>query len=283
MTPQWYLVLMIWGDAYGDAVCNRLIRQAYAYGRGPAGVVVLTDRTDRDLDARALQCPIPADFDQDAYKTGGLPVKIALFDIAALPKDAVCVYVDLDSAIIGDAGRLAALTSPAAPIWTLPTPRGRFNAVSRLVWRRSKGRRFGAGNSSVFAYRNGFAGNPTQKFRDHATIFGLSGDSHRSNDDRFIAWSCQDLIRPIPRDLAVRFRIEFLELSATLNRIKAVLRHKPRQRLAIVTFDGSLTKPETIAAFPQGALITDHHGRRGYWTQAQTSGLRTRLLAALRD
>lgn len=281
MAIEWNLVLMIWGSAYPDAACNRLIAQAHAHGTPPSRVIVLTDRTDRALDPRAQQCPIAADFDRPDYKTGGLPVKISLFDIPALPTGAVCVYVDLDSIIIGDVSRLAALATQA-PIWTLPSPKGRLSATSRLIWRISAGRRFGAGNSSVFAYRNGFAGNPTEKFRADTPLFGRSGSAYRSNDDRFIAWACHDVIRPIPRNLAVRFRIEFLELTLPLNRVKAWLRARARQNLAIITFDGSMTKPETIAATPQGGLITDHHGRRGRWDMAHTSGLHGRIMAALR-
>ncbi len=278
----WYLILMIWGDAYGDADCNRLIRTAYAHSPSLKGVVVLTDRTDRKLDSRAVQAPIAADFDLPEHKKNGLAVKISLFQIDALPKGAPCVYIDLDSAIIGDLGQLAALTQQG-PLWTLPTARARFTAWSRLRWRFSGGRRYGAGNSSVFAYRNAFAGNPTAKFRDRTPVLGqMASDNIRGNDDRFIGWSCQDIIRPLPRHLAVRFRIEFLEVTVWLNRIKARLRRKARQSLVVVTFDGALTKPSVIAALPDGAEIADHHGRRARWTDQEMSGLRRIMRDALK-
>lgn len=73
-----------------------------------------------------------------------------------------------------------------------------------------------------------------------------------------------------------------MELTLPLNRVKAWLRARARQNLAIITFDGSMTKPETIATTPQGGLITDHHGRRGRWDMAHTSGLHGRIMAALR-
>lgn len=279
---DWYLVLMIWGDAYGDADCNRLIRAAYRHSDRLQGVIVLTDRTDRALDPRAQPVAIPADFDRPDFKTGGLPVKIALFDIAALPPGAICVYVDLDSAIIGDLGPLAQLTD-RAPIWTLPTVRARFGPWGRLIWRLSGGRRFGAGNSSIFAYRNGFSGNPTWMFRTDGTVFGRhAAPAVRMNDDHFIGWCCQGAIRPIPGHLAVRFRMEFLEVTPWLNALKARLRRKKRQSLAVVTFDGSLTKPETILSLPQNAPIIDHHGRRGRWNDLHLSGLQGRLAQAFR-
>lgn len=279
---EWYLILMIWGDRYSDADCNRLIRTAYSHSPTLKGVVVLSDRLDRHLDPGAVQCPISKDFDHSDFKKNGLAVKISMFEIEVLPPDTLCVYVDLDSVIIGDLGKLAALTRDA-PLWTLPTPRARFNAVSRMRWRLSKGRRFGAGNSSVFAYRNAFAGNPTAKFRQKTPVFGQTASERvRRNDDRFIGWSCQDIIRPLPSNFAVRFRIEFLEVALWLNRIKALLRRKKRQDLVVITFDGALTKPDVIAGLSDGELITDHHGRRARWTDFQMGGLRARILAGLR-
>lgn len=279
---DWYLILMVWGDKYGAPDCNRLIRDAYAHSDSIKGVVVLTDRMDRALDTRATPCPIAPDFDRDDYKSGGLPVKISMFEIDALPGGAACVYVDLDSAIIGDLGALAAMTK-TAPIWTLGTFRARFNFWSRLKWRLSRGRVFGAGNSSAFAFCNKFAGNPTEKFRGNAPVFGRHNPHARLNDDRFIGWSCQDIIRPIPTDMAVRFRMEFLSPTVLLNRIKAWVRRNRRQNLALVTFDGDMTKPGMVRALREGDLIVDHHGRQGRWSEPEMSGLRGRLQAGLQD
>ncbi|MBE0412661.1 MAG: hypothetical protein IBX59_03400 [Yoonia sp.] len=273
---------MVWGDKYGDADCNRLIRDAYANSSSIRGVIVLSDRLNRVIDSRATLHPIVADFDTPAFKSGGLPVKISMFDIDVLPEGAPCVYVDLDSAIIGDLGKLAALTR-SGPIWTLGTFRARFNLWARIKWRLTRGRSYGAGNSSAIAFRNRFPGNPTQKFRGHAPIFGNHNDAARQNDDRFIGWSCQDLIRPIPTDLAVRFRMEFLAPTLALNRVKARARRKRRQHLVLVTFDGDLTKPETICALRDNEIIVDHHGRRGHWNDTEISGLRARLYAGLQD
>ncbi|WP_019956472.1 hypothetical protein [Yoonia vestfoldensis] len=273
---------MIWSDAYGDADCNRLIRTAHAHSSSLKGVVVLSDRTNRQLDARAIQSPIAVDFDRPEHKKNGLAVKISLFEIDALPAGAPCVYVDLDSAIIGDLGQLAVLTRHG-PLWTLPTSRARFSAWSRLRWRLSGGRRYDAGNSSIFAYRNAFPGNPTVKFRARTPVLGqAASDIIRGNDDLFVGWSCQDTIRPLPSNLAVRFRIEFLELSLWLNQIKALLRRKKRQDLVVITFDGALTKPDVIAGLSDGELVTDHHGRRARWTDFQMGGLRARMRAGLR-
>ena len=38
---DWYLILMIWGDAYSDADCDRLIRKAHMHSPSLKGTIVL--------------------------------------------------------------------------------------------------------------------------------------------------------------------------------------------------------------------------------------------------
>ena len=53
----WWLVLIIWGDRYEDHHCNQLIESAYTYSSTIQGVVVLSDRSDRNIDDRARVFP----------------------------------------------------------------------------------------------------------------------------------------------------------------------------------------------------------------------------------
>ena len=84
----WWLVLTTWGDRYEDHHCNQLIESAYLHSSTIQGVVVLSDRSDRNIDDRASVVPIPADFNTSEYKSGVYPIKICLFNIEAIPNDA---------------------------------------------------------------------------------------------------------------------------------------------------------------------------------------------------
>lgn len=129
------------------------------------GVVVLSDRSDRNIDDRASVVAIPADFNISEYKSGGYPIKICLFDIESIPNDALCLYVDLDSAIISDLSELLRLPTKEK-LWTIDVFPQRFSKLKCLVNRLTNGNTYQVGSSSAFLFRNQFSGNPTQQFRD---------------------------------------------------------------------------------------------------------------------
>lgn len=271
----WHLVLMIWGDRYEDEACDRLVRSALARSRDCAGVVVLTDRLDRRIDPRARQVPIPADFNRPEMMAGGLPVKLSMFDLDCVPKDATCIYLDLDSVVIGNLDRLARL-SARAPIWTIPVFPRPFSILSRMIWRLSGRRFYATGNSSVFVFRNGFAGNPATEFLKLVRAGTLPRVLW--HDDLFVAWCCQDKVRGFSTQDVVNFRFEFLSPALWLSDLMTVVRSRARKRIVVVTFAGPKTKPERLAALPDGALVVDHHGRVGRWDDRSTCGLKRKIL-----
>lgn len=271
----WYLVLMIWGGRYGDEHCNRIIAAVFEHSRNCSGAVVLTDRMDRRIDERARKVPISEYFDTPRMKSRGLPVKISMFDIPEVPAGATCIYLDLDTVVIGNLDRLAALAREA-PIWTIPVFPRPFSRLYRTLWRLSRRAIYTIGNSSAFVYRNGFKGNPTQIFRDLSERDRLPEDLY--HDDRFIAWACQDKIRGLPINDVVNFRFEFLAPTLWLSDLFSLLRRRGRQKIAAITFAGPETKPETLLGLPYGSVVKDHHGRVGRWNDFHTSGLRDKMI-----
>ena len=278
MTDGWYLVLMIWGEQYQDEHCNKLIRQAMAQSQHCRGAVVFTDRMDRSIDPRARLIPIPDDFSDPSMKVGGLPVKLSIFEIDGIDQGQTCVYVDLDSVIIGSLDPVAEL-SRHSPLWTIPTFPRPFSWWSRLLWRVTNRKSFRYGNSSTFVYLNKYPGNPTEQFR-HNVKAGTLPKKLR-HDDRFIGWSSQDVVRGIPTNLVVNFRYEFLFPALWIARFMAKFRHKSRSSVALITFAGPLTKPELLVHMSDGDLIADHHGRVGIWSNQFTSGLKRKIHTSL--
>ena len=272
---DWYLVLMIWGERYPEEDANRIIRGAMARARNCKGVVVLTDRTDRKIDEAALQVPIDPEFNTPELKGGGLPVKLSMFTIEAIPKGATCIYLDLDTVVVGNLDRLAALTQ-RAPIWTIPVFPRPFSAFYRLLWRATRRRVYATGNSSAFVFVNGFEGNPKQQFLELYRMGQLP--KKLLNDDLFVGWSCQDCVRGLSINDLVNFRFEFLAPTLWMSDLFSVLRRRARQRIVAITFAGPKTKPELLESLADGEIIKDHHGRRGRWDAFHTSGLKTLIL-----
>lgn len=273
---RWFLVLMIWGDRYTDDDCNRLISSTLKWAERCAGAIVLTDRTDRAIPL-AKQVPIAPDFNLEHFKQGGLPVKISIFDIPEVPRGATCVFLDLDTVVLGNLDRLAALAD-RGPLWTMPGKRP-FSVFWRLISKVTNGRHYAFGNASAFVYRNGFKGNPTEKFRQLRNLGKLAEIPLR--DERFVAWSCQGVISGISTKDVVNFRIEFLTPALWITDLSSVLRKRRRRRILVITFTGTRTKPEILVRSEEDALITDHRGRVGRWNQFHTSGLKDKIVAAM--
>ncbi|SIT86001.1 hypothetical protein SAMN05421665_2195 [Yoonia rosea] len=275
---EWWLVLVIWGEKYSDDDCNRLIFSALRHSTNCKGVCVLTDRLDRAIDSRATLVPFPEDFNRDDFKRSGLPIKICMFDLPTVPEGDVCIYVDLDSMIVGNLDKIAVLAEKA-DIWTIDVFPRRFSRFRRARFRLSGGKYFTAGNSSCFVFKNRFPGNPTEKFR---TLFAAGKLPKRLlHDDRFIGWSCQEKLRGFPTHLVSYFRLEFLAPAMWITRLFAIFRKRLRQQIVVVTFAGRNTKLEKLLAAGKDERIVDHHGRVGYWTNDLTSGISGKIEAEL--
>ena len=278
MQGGWYLILMIWGEQYTDEHCNKLIRQAMHFSKKCQGAIVFSDRLDRSIDPRGRLVAIPDDFSDPEMKVGGLPVKLSIFEVEGVPDEAVCVYVDLDSVVVGNLDRIAAL-SDRAKLWTIPTFPRPFSSSSRFFWRVTKRKRYRFGNSSAFVYRNKYRNNPTAQFRQLRQQKALP--KKLMHDDRFIGWSSQDVVRGLPTNLVVNFRYEFLWPNVFIGRIVTLFRRRSRKSLVLITFAGPMTKPETLCKLEDGSRVKDHHGRVGVWNDRYTSGVRDRLLVSL--
>jgi len=266
----WYLVLIIWGAQYSDENCNQLISSAYKHSSSCAGVVVLTDRMDRKVDNRATLQLIPTDFNRPEMKKAGYPIKICLFDIECIPQNALCFYLDLDSVLIADPTPVLSLIDKAK-LWTIDVFPRRFSAFRRFLNRVSNGKKYVPGNSSAFLFRNGFVDNPTSQYRKLLASGKTPADL--GSDDRFIGWSCQQILRGFPTDLIAYFRIEFLAPTKWLAYCKAKMRNKDRKSLVVITFAGARTKRTELIERDEDELIIDHHNRVGYWNPIYTSGV----------
>jgi hypothetical protein len=277
----WCLVLALWGEGYGVAEVNRLARDARRLGPDCRAVVLFTDRRREGLDPEIQTRDFPAFFARPECFGWGYIAKLAVFSRAALPAGMACVYLDLDSVVTGDLGRLAA--ELRAPDEVLMLPPGNligFGPLRRLVWRLSGGRRFAVGNSSIMVWNPAAAPDLAERYRAlHAEVG--TGPRHMQIDDVFISWAAQGRLRGVPRRLGVSFRREFLSRLAVVTWARRVLPQVRRRRAGIVavTFNGPGVKPARLSALPEGARIEDGRGRAGVWSAADMGPLWARLRA----
>lgn len=265
----WCLVLAIWGDRYSDDYVNQLARAARDLSDDCTGVVVFTDRIRPGIDTFIRQQRFPAFFDRAEFYGWGYIVKLSVFSREGLPADTACVYLDLDSVIIGDLGRIAALVRDRNDYLMLPPGNliG-FGALRRMIFRATGGRVFAVGNSSVLAYSSAAGPNLCDTYQRLYESEGRVA-RHMQIDDLFVSWFAQQHLRAVPPTLAVMFRREFLSRGVLAHWLK---RNLPGRKgrlgsIAAITFNGADYKPESLLALEEGAVIRDKKGRTGIWSR----------------
>jgi hypothetical protein len=269
-TVEWCLVMALWGEKYSSRHVNEVTRETLRLSAGCVSVVLVTDRFRDGIDPQVQQKLFPAFFDRPDFFLGGYVVKLSMFDRSVLPADCRCVYVDLDTLVIGDLGKVAALIRDRNDVAMLPPGNLiSFGVIRRLIWRVSRGRRFAVGNSSIVAYHSGASPNTAEVFRE----MYLRGDGalvHMRIDDLFISRANQAHLRAVPRNLVAMFRREFLFRSPLLFWLaqKSGITGRRRARLVAVTMNGEECKPAALARLAEGAVIRDARGRIGYWSEA---------------
>lgn len=282
--PGWCLVMAVWGSKYGAGYVNELAAQARRLSPGLERIVLLTDRPRPDVDPAVTQVPFPDYFNRPDFFRGGLRAKLAVFSAALLPPDRRCVFLDLDTIVLGDVGRIAALVQAPDDLFMLPPAGLGFGRLRALADRLGGGRKFPIGNSSVLAWHSSARPNLAETFqRLHAEGTEVNA-RHMQIDDAFISWFGRGRVRGVPNTLAVMFRREFLSRSPALLALRARLPAVRRRRagLAVVTLNGLVAKPENLAALPEGAPLVDEKGRRGRWSGALIGPARDRIADSCR-
>lgn len=280
--PKWCLILVIWGDAYPDHHVNVLARAARRFSPSLGPVIVVTDRVRPGLDSDLVTKPFPADFQRPEFFKGGYPAKLSFFHREIVPPDMPCLYLDLDTLVLGDLGRLTGLLRDPDDILMLPPGNliG-FSAARRLLFLLSGGRRMACGNSSIVVFHSGASHNLCEVYVDLWRQFGLSPAHYTHNDDLFISWFGQRRLRGIPTSLGVMLRREFLSRTRIWSGIKGRLPwvRARRNSLVAITFNGN-PKSAEFATLSEGAILQCERGRHGRWQEPEFAPLMTRIIRA---
>lgn len=279
MTAPFVLVLAIWGHKYGPTHVNGITQAAYRLSPGLRHVVLVTDRSRDGIDARVRQVAFPAAFAQAAFFGRGYRAKLAVFSPQVVPAGFSCVFLDLDTVVTGDLGRIAALVRGTDDLFMLPPGGGLgFGALRRLRDRLKRDGKFPVGNSSILAFHADAAPNLADTYASR-----FAADDPEATrmviDDVIIAHFGLGRIKGVPTDCGVMFRREYLSRvpgwASLMAWLPAVQRR--RSQIAAVTFNGVAVKPEQLATLTEGATVSDGRGRSGPWTRRAIGPLWSRL------
>jgi hypothetical protein len=274
-TP-WQCVLIAWGDRYPVSEINRLVQQVRARSRGLARFVVVSDRPRPGLEAGVELRDIPDWYLNPALRGPGCQAKLCMFEPGVVPSDMPAIFLDLDTLVFGDLSRLIEVMRGPDTVGLLPASILPFGALSRGLFRLTRGRLAARGNSSVVVFHPARAQFIAARFRalvdEGADI--LAGPLRA--DDRFMSWVAQDRVWAVSARDVVKFPAEFMQPWRWLVHLRASLPWVARRRegLVAITFPGVNFKGEDLARLPEGAEITDRRGRRLFWTDRAMGGMR---------
>jgi hypothetical protein len=273
------LVLVLWGRVFGDASVNNLVHSVRKYSKNLHTVVLLTDHYRPGIDPLVKQNIFPDFFNRSEFFGHGYRVKISMFSNEVLPSSMPCIYLDLDTLVTGDVGKIASLVKKPSDILMLPPGNLiSFGVLRRALFKLSSGGQFATGNSSVVAFHSGAKPNLSDVFEERFR----SGDvgRHMQIDDIFISWAGQLNLRGIPSSLAVPFRREFLSRFAIVLWWRKVSSHRKaiRANIVAVTFNGAEYKPHELLGLKNGDRILDRKGRFGFWSDDYMGQLRQKII-----
>lgn len=273
------------GRQVPPAEINRLVTAIRARSRGPDRYVLLTDRDRLELDAGIEQRRIPDWYLQEELLKGGCQAKLCLFEAGVLPVDMPAIYLDLDTMVLGDISQLLTVLDRPDAIAILQSAILPFGVFARWLSRRTGGRRYARGNSSIVVFHPAHSAYVAEQFRALFARHGTSGLKSLRADERFISWVAQPVMRAVPGRMVVKFPTEYMLPWRWLVYLRAGLPWVRRRRagLLAVTFPGMKLKGEDLAALPEGATFTDRKGRRLFWSDWALGSLRAKIIAYYRS
>lgn len=264
----WQCVLVLWGDKYGTDDVMRITTSVARHGTSQPKFVLLTDIERPDVPKHIVQRLIPEFYLQPHFKSGGCQTKLAIFKNGVLPSNLPTVFVDLDTAILGDISQILELLTADLRIAMLANSPLCLSSFARLIYQLSNGRVCTRGNSSFLAFNPDDCYDIDEIFRKRSALENAAGNKAYVADDKFISSTFHQEITAIPVQMAVKFPREFMHKFVWLGYVKTLLpwvRHR-RASLLAITFPGSSVDAGKISGLADGETVRDTRGRWLIWS-----------------
>jgi len=267
-SPEWQLVLALWGTKYGAPEVSQLVETISAHATRPFRTVLITDRKRQGLPDGVVQRDFPEFFIQQEMRSSGCQAKIAMFEDGVVPQDLPAVYADIDTVVFGDMSKFLNVAKSDRAVVLLQSAILPIGAIGRCIWRWSNKKKYARGNSSIVIFHPKEGGYIARQFRDLYAQHGFNGFRPMIADERFMSWAAQETLQAIPRSMAVKFPTEFMLPWAWLIYLRASFPWvKSRWKgLLAVTLPGVELKGQELLQIPEGGGFVDRKGRRLIWS-----------------
>lgn len=277
--PTWQCVLICWGTKYSVSLINQLVRSIAAQASSVPRFVLITDTDKPELLDGVRNVRFPDYWLQAPLRRSGCQAKLVMFEKGILPEDLPALYVDLDTIVLGDLQQGISLMDTPRSVVMLQSAIIPFGPLGRLRYRLSKGRHYARGNSSFVVFhpaRNHFI---AERFRDLFSRFPAFEFRPMIADERFISWAAQPHMKAIPSSFAVKFPGEYMFFWPWWLYVKAWMPwvRERRRRLAAITLNGLMIKPEKLLQLRDGDRLVDEKGRVLVWSPRTLGGMQQRI------
>lgn len=266
--PSWQCVMVCWGDKYPVSLINHLMGEIERHAPSCPRFVLICDEPKLGLRDDAITRDFPPFFLNPQFKKGGCQAKLAMFEKGVLPEDLPCVYIDLDTIVLGDISAGLHLMDSRKTVAMLPSAIIPFGPIGRTLWQWTDKKRYARGNSSMVVFHPAQCHYVATTFRELHQEHPDLGFRPMVADERFISWVAQLHMKKLPKTLIVKFPGEFmfpwrwwLYVKAQLPWVRA-----RRSKLAAITLNGLLIKPEMLVNLERGAIVVDNKSRQLVWS-----------------
>lgn len=279
--PDWQCVLICWGTKYGTALINNLVRHIAAKATSVPRFVLITDADKPDLLDGVQTVRFPEFWLQPPLKRSGCQAKLVMFEKGILQEDLPALYVDLDTIVLGDLRQALKLMDSPQTVAILQSAIIPFGPIGRLRYRFSGGRHYARGNSSFVVFHPAHNHYIAERFRELFAQHPNFDFRPMIADERFISWVAQPHMKAIPKSFAVKFPGEFMFFWGWWLYVRPWLPwvRARRRRLAAVTLNGLMIKPERLLELPDGGRITDNKGRVLIWSPRTLGAMQEKIFS----
>lgn len=279
-SPAWQCVMVCWGDKYPIALINHLMAQIAAHAPTEPRFVLICDRPKPGLREGAITRDFPPFFLNPQFKLGGCQAKLVMFEKGVLPEDLPAIYIDLDTIVLGDISAALGLMDSVQTVAMLPSAIIPFGLIGRTLWRWTDKKNYARGNSSMVVFHPAECHYVSETFRSLFAQHPDFGFRPMVADERFISWVAQEHMKKLPNSLIVKFPGEFmfpwrwwLYVKAQLPWVRA-----RRAKLAAITLNGLLIKPEMLVQLAEGDVVVDNKSRQLVWSEKTLGGMKSEIL-----
>jgi hypothetical protein len=271
--------MVCWGDKYPVELINHLASQIELHAASAPRFVLICDQPKPGLRTEIMTRDFPAFFLNPEFKTGGCHAKLAMFEKGVLPEDLPTIYIDLDTIVLGDISVALALMDSPQTVAMLPSAIIPFGPIGRTLWKLSNKKNYARGNSSMVVFHPAQCHYVAETFRRLFAQHPDFGFRPMIADERFISWVAQPFMKKLPNTLIVKFPGEFMFPWRGWLYVKACLPwiRSRRAKLAAITLNGLLIKPENLVALENGSIVIDDRSRQLVWSDRALGSIRERI------